>query len=216
MRSRTKNKKLASVKNGLSTAAWVLVVVVTVITAAAGIAYVQRQRRGREALSRIDVVKIETDRGLVVMEVYPKLMPITVPNFEGLAKSGFYDGLTWHRVEDWVIQTGDPQGTGHGGSDKTIKLEVSPELKNVRGAVGMARSQDPDSASSQFYILKRDAARLDGQYAVFGKVVSGMDVVDQIQKGDKMPKVTVEPGQPGKQPASPKWAWPSACKWTLP
>jgi peptidyl-prolyl cis-trans isomerase B (cyclophilin B) len=131
-------------------------------------------------------VTIDTARGQIVMEVYPDLMPVTVANFDKLVKAGFYNGLTFHRVEDWVIQGGDPKGNGTGGSGQTIKLETNPQLKNVRGAVAMARSSDPNSASSQFYILKQDQSSLDGQYAVFGMVVQGMSVVDQIQIGDRM------------------------------
>jgi peptidyl-prolyl cis-trans isomerase B (cyclophilin B) len=134
-------------------------------------------------------VTINTAKGPIVMEVYPDLMPVTVANFDKLVKSGFYNGLTFHRVENWVIQGGDPKGDGTGGSGQTIKLETNPELKNVRGAVAMARSSDPNSASSQFYILKQDTPSLDGQYAVFGMVVQGMNVVDQIQIGDKMQTV---------------------------
>lgn len=134
-------------------------------------------------------VTIQTVKGPVVIEVYPKQMPVTVANFEKLVQSKFYDGLTFHRVEDWVIQGGDPKGDGTGGPGWTIPLETGPELKNVRGAVAMARSSDPNSAGSQFYILKKDMPSLDGQYAVFGKVVEGMDIVDQIQPGDKMVSV---------------------------
>lgn len=154
------------------------------------------QRPSAEAKREMDTVTIETSRGQVVLEVYPSKMPGTVKNFEDLANKGFYNGLTWHRVEDWVIQTGDPTATGSGGSGKTIKLEVSPDLKNLRGSVGMARSDNLNSASSQFYVLKTDASWLDGRYAIFGKVVSGMDVIDQIQQGDKMTSVTVKQGPP--------------------
>ncbi len=132
---------------------------------------------------------VQTAKGPVVIEVYPNKMPITVGNFEKLVGSNFYDGLTFHRVEDWVIQGGDPQGDGTGGPGWTIPLEVKKDLKNVRGAVAMARSQEPDSAGSQFYILKRNAPPLDGQYAVFGKVVKGMDIVDQIEAGDRIESV---------------------------
>ncbi|MHB1421490.1 MAG: peptidylprolyl isomerase [Bacillota bacterium] len=135
-------------------------------------------------------MNIKTAKGDIVLELYPDLMPVTVGNFEKLVKSNFYNGLTFHRVEDWVIQGGDPQGNGMGGPGWTIPLETNPKLKNVRGALAMARSQDPNSAGSQFYILKKDASWLDGQYAVFGKVIKGMEVVDQIQKGDKMESVT--------------------------
>jgi len=132
------------------------------------------------------MITIQTSIGSIILEVYPKQMPITVENFVKLVNSNFYNGLTFHRVEDWVIQGGDPQGNGKGGPGWTIPLEISPELKNVRGAVAMARSQDPNSAGSQFYILKKDASWLDGNYAVFGKVVKGMEIVDQIKPGDKM------------------------------
>lgn len=135
-------------------------------------------------------VAIDTAKGQIVIEVYPDLMPITVANFDKLAQSGFYNGLKFHRVEDWVIQGGDPTGDGTGGPGWQIKLETHPQLSNLRGAVAMARAMDPDSAGSQFYILKMDATVLDGQYAVFGKVIEGMDVVDRIRIGDVMLTVT--------------------------
>jgi peptidyl-prolyl cis-trans isomerase B (cyclophilin B) len=131
-------------------------------------------------------ITIDTAKGPITLEVYPDLMPVTVANFDKLVKAGFYNGLAFHRVEDWVVQGGDPQGNGTGGPGWQIKLETNPRLKNLRGAVAMARSMAPDSAGSQFYILKKDASWLDGQYAVFGKVAQGMDVVDRIQGGDKM------------------------------
>lgn len=135
------------------------------------------------------MIKLNTDKGDIQIEIYPNLMPVTTENFLDLVNKGFYNDLTFHRVEDWVIQGGDPKGDGTGGSEKTIKLETNAKLKNIRGAVAMARSSDPDSASSQFYILKTDADWLDGKYAVFGNVVSGMDVVDNIALRDKMVKV---------------------------
>lgn len=134
-------------------------------------------------------VSIQTDKGEIVVELRPDLMPITVENFMKLVNSGFYNGLNFHRVENWVIQGGDPQGTGMGGPGWTIKLETTPELKNIKYAIAMARSQKPDSAGSQFYILKKDSAFLDGQYAVFGNVIKGQDVVDKIAKGDKIKEV---------------------------
>jgi peptidyl-prolyl cis-trans isomerase B (cyclophilin B) len=137
-------------------------------------------------------VTIELEQGKkILLELYPEQMPITVGNFKKLVESQFYDGLTFHRVEDWVVQGGDPQGNGTGGPGWTIKLEISPELNNLRGAVAMARSWNPDSAGSQFYILKQDASWLDGQYAVFGKVTEGMDLIDRLQIGDKMVSVTM-------------------------
>ena len=136
-------------------------------------------------------VIISTNKGDIAVDLYPEQMPITVENFLKLTKSNFYDGLVFHRVEHWVVQGGDPQGTGMGGPGWQIKLETHPDLKNVRGAVAMARSAMPDSAGSQFYILKTDADWLDGQYAVFGVVTNGMDVVDRLDVGDKMNQVKV-------------------------
>lgn len=129
---------------------------------------------------------IRTPRGEIRGELRGDLMPLTVANFVKLAQRGFYDGLTFHRVEDWVIQGGDPEGTGRGGPGYTIPLETAAELKNVRGAVAMARTPDPNSAGSQFYILKTDAPHLDGAYAVFGRVTEGLDVVDRIARGDRI------------------------------
>ena len=140
-------------------------------------------------------ITIETAKGNIVLEVYPDLMPITVGNFEKLVRTKFYDKLKFHRVEHWVIQGGDPRGTGTGGPGWTIPLEISNELNNVRGALAMARSSHPDSAGSQFYILKTDASWLDGDYAVFGKVTEGMDIVDQIERNDVMESVKIEEGE---------------------
>ncbi len=136
---------------------------------------------------------IETDKGTIKFELAEDLAPITTANFIGLAESKFYDGLNFHRVEPgFVIQGGCPQGTGTGGSDQRIKLEVSPNLKHSEaGAVAMARSSHPDSASCQFYITLGPAGFLDMQYAVFGRVTEGMDVVKQIRVGDKMSSVTI-------------------------
>jgi peptidyl-prolyl cis-trans isomerase B (cyclophilin B) len=136
---------------------------------------------------------ILTDRGEFRFELYEKRAPTTVANFIELAESDFYDGLTFHRYKPgFVIQGGDPLGTGMGGSDKTIPLEIHPELKHIEGAVAMARSQDPNSASSQFYVTLADAHFLDGNYAVFGQVTEGMDVVKSLRAGDKMEKVSIE------------------------
>ena len=137
-------------------------------------------------------VSIESERGTIDLDLRADLMPLTVANFVKLAEAGFYDGLTFHRVEDWVIQGGDPEGTGVGGPGYTIELETSPELKNVRGAIAMARKTDPDSAGSQFYILREDADWLDGDYAVFGNVTSGMEAVDEMQVGDTITKISVD------------------------
>lgn len=128
------------------------------------------------------------DYGTISVELDPVHAPITVDNFISLAKSGFYNGLTFHRVIDgFMIQGGDPLGTGMGGSDKTIKGEfshngVNNPLSNTRGAIAMARSQDMDSASSQFFIVQQNSPYLDGDYAVFGYVTDGMAIVDKICK----------------------------------
>ena len=138
------------------------------------------------------IVTIVTEKGTIKFELYEKETPITTKNFIELAESKFYDGLTFHRVEPgFVAQGGDPKGDGTGGSDKNIQLEIAPTLSHVKGAVGMARSQDPNSASSQFYFCLEDATFLDGNYAVFGQVIEGMDVVSKLEVGDKMTKVTV-------------------------
>jgi cyclophilin family peptidyl-prolyl cis-trans isomerase len=130
--------------------------------------------------------------GTIRIKFYPKDAPNTVKNFILLAKKGFYDGLTFHRVEPgFVVQGGDPNGNGTGGPGYTIKAEFNDQ-KHVKGAVAMARSQDPDSAGSQFYICLEAAPFLDHHYTVFGQVVEGMDFVAQIQIGDKMKKVSIE------------------------
>lgn len=126
------------------------------------------------------------DYGTITVELDADAAPITVQNFLDLANSGFYDGLTFHRImEGFMIQGGDPEGTGMGGSDKTIKGEFSANgvenpLSHTRGAISMARSSAMDSASSQFFIVQKDSTFLDGQYACFGYVTDGMDVVDAI------------------------------------
>jgi len=136
--------------------------------------------------------EIQTSKGTIIVELQNAKMPITVGNFTDLVNKNFYDGLTFHRAEDWVIQGGDPNGNGTGGSGKTIPLETNPDLENVRGALAMARAADPDSASCQFYILKTDAHWLDGQYAVFGNVVSGIDIVDKIEIGDEIKSIRMQ------------------------
>lgn len=124
--------------------------------------------------------------GKIEIELYPEHAPKTVKNFEKLVSEGFYDGLIFHRViRGFMIQGGDPQGTGMGGSKEKIVGEFRANghnntLRHTRGVISMARAYDPNSASSQFFIMHEDAPHLDGQYAAFGKVVSGMDVVDEI------------------------------------
>lgn len=133
------------------------------------------------------MVVIELENGKKIkLELYPDKAPITCANFEKLVREGFYDGLIFHRViSGFMIQGGDPQGTGMGGSKEKIKGEfamngVPNDLKHTRGVISMARSMNPNSASSQFFIMHKDAPHLDGQYAAFGKVVEGIEAVDEI------------------------------------
>ena len=126
------------------------------------------------------------DGGVIALELYPETAPISVENFVKLARDGFYDGVIFHRVvPGFVIQGGDPTGTGMGGPGYQIKGEfrangVKNDLKHTRGVLSMARAQAYDSAGSQFFIMVEDAPHLDGQYAAFGRVTNGMDVVDKI------------------------------------
>lgn len=131
------------------------------------------------------------DYGKITVELKPDIAPITVGNFKKLVSEHFYDGLTFHRImEGFMIQGGDPLGNGTGGSDETIVGEFSQNgfentLSHTRGVISMARSNDPNSASSQFFIVHEDSTFLDGQYASFGVVTDGMDVVDKIAKDAK-------------------------------
>ena len=133
------------------------------------------------------MVTIQMENGKKIkIELYPQVAPITVENFISLVKDGFYDGLTFHRViPGFMIQGGCPDGTGMGGPGHTIKGEflsngVENTLRHTRGVLSMARANNPDSAGSQFFIMHADAPHLDGQYAAFGKVVEGMEAVDEI------------------------------------
>ena len=138
--------------------------------------------------TQTNFVKIEMmDGGIILIELYPEIAPITVENFKKLVSSGFYDGLIFHRViKDFVIQAGDPTGTGYYGSSETIKGEFgingfSNNLSHTAGVISMARGQHPDSASSQFFICHSDCrAKLDGKYAAFSKVIAGMETVNKI------------------------------------
>ena len=135
--------------------------------------------------SNIAVIDVK-DYGTITVELYPDIAPITVANFKKLINEKFYDGLTFHRIiSGFMIQGGDPLGNGTGGSDENIKGEfanngVSNNLSHTRGVISMARSQDMNSASSQFFIVHQDSTFLDGQYSAFGKVTEGMEVVDAI------------------------------------
>lgn len=133
------------------------------------------------------MVVIEMENGAKIeLELYPEHAPITVKNFEKLVSEGFYNGLTFHRIiPGFMIQGGDPLGNGMGGADENIEGEFRANghnnpIKHVRGVISMARAFNPNSASSQFFIMHADAPHLDGQYAAFGKVISGMEAVDEI------------------------------------
>ena len=163
--------------------------------------YIQRGHNLREEMSMANrKAIIETNKGTITAELYEDKAPITSANFIDLIDRGFYNGLKFHRYEPgFVIQGGDPRGNGTGdftdpqtGRKRTIKLEVTPELKHGdAGALAMARSSDPNSASCQFYITLGPAAFLDMNYAVFGRVVEGLDVAKQLRAGDSMTSVTL-------------------------
>ena len=145
------------------------------------------EQEQEELLSGKHHIKINMkDYGTIEVELDADQAPITVTNFVNLAKDGFYDGLTFHRIiEGFMMQGGDPRGNGTGGSGQDIKGEFSDNgvdntLSHTRGAISMARSTLPDSASSQFFIMHQDGTALDGQYACFGYVTSGMEIVDEI------------------------------------
>ncbi len=135
-----------------------------------------------------DRVTIEMEDGSrIYLELYPQFAPITVENFKKLVKAHFYDGVIFHRViKGFMIQGGDPEGTGCGGSDETIRGEFAANgcphntLSHTRGVISMARTANPNSASSQFFIMHQDGPFLDGQYAAFGRVTEGMETVDRI------------------------------------
>ena len=133
------------------------------------------------------MIQIEMENGgIIKLELYPEIAPITCANFEKLAKEGFYNGLIFHRViKNFMIQGGDPTGTGTGGSKENIKGEfaangVNNTISHTRGTISMERSSNPNSASSQFFICHKDAPHLNGQYAAFGRVIEGIEVVDEI------------------------------------
>ncbi|WP_421929835.1 peptidylprolyl isomerase [Neoaquamicrobium sediminum] len=132
-----------------------------------------------------NTIVMETTKGKVVIELLPDLAPNHVARIKELARENFYDGIVFHRVIDgFMAQTGDPTGTGMGGSDKPdLKVEFS-NMSHVRGTCSMARSQNPNSANSQFFICFDDAPWLNKQYSVWGQVIEGMDAIDQIKKGE--------------------------------
>lgn len=148
-------------------------------------AYLERARSSQ--------ARIATDKGDIVFTFFPDDAPVHCAAFIKLADGGFYDGLTFHRVEPgFVIQGGDPDGNGTGGPGYRLKAEFNSK-PHLRGTVAMARSSDPNSAGSQFYVCLDDARFLDNQYTVFGQMSDGYETLDQIRRGDKMNKVSIEP-----------------------
>lgn len=169
------------------TAVCIAVVIVVLIAAVLLYCTVIQRPSAKDNSAATDYVQIDiADYGTITAELYGDIAPITVKNFLKLVDEGFYDGLTFHRIiSGFMIQGGDPLGNGMGGSGTQIKGEFSANgvennLSHVRGVLSMARSQLYDSASSQFFIMHADADYLDGQYAAFGRVLSGMEVVDAI------------------------------------
>lgn len=146
------------------------------------------------AIAADQIVEMQTDKGPIIMRIYYSAVPYTAGNFLDLVERGFYNGLTFHRVESWCIQGGCPNGNGTGnyvdpatGQPRFLKLEIHRGLSHsADGIVAMARSQNPNSASCQFYILKSATPQLDGKYAIFGRVVSGMSTVFHIRPGDRI------------------------------
>lgn len=172
----------------------VIIAAIVVLVAAVVVAVFVGNKKEDNKMSADTVkVKVEMENGeTFTLELYPEYAPETVKNFTELAKSGFYDGVGFHRIVDgFMAQGGDPDGTGMGGSKKKIKGEFAANgftqntLKHERGTISMARSQDMNSASSQFFICYDDASFLDGQYAAFGKVVEGMETVDNFLKVER-------------------------------
>jgi cyclophilin family peptidyl-prolyl cis-trans isomerase len=152
------------------------------------------------------MVALETTKGRIVIRVFYSIMPYTAGRFLDLVDNGFYNGLTFHRIENWVIQGGDPTGNGTGvlmdnqGRPQYLHFESNPALNhNAAGAVAMARSKDPNSASCQFYITKAPMPGLNGAYAVFGRVVSGANAVMNMQRGDRIISATIlQPNRPSR------------------
>ncbi len=148
------------------------------------------------AEAKTALARITTPKGEIVFKFYPREAPLHSAAFIKLARAGFYDGLTFHRVEPgFVIQGGDPVGNGTGGPGYTLDAEFN-ELPHLKGTVAMARSSNPNSAGSQFYICLEDAPFLNRQYTVFGHVVEGQSVVDSIRPGDAMVQVAIENAPP--------------------
>lgn len=153
------------------------------------------KKTGKDGLKKVrgnPVAVIKMEKGNIMFEMYPDVAPKTVERISHLIKSGFYNGLKFHRFEPgFVIQGGDPKGDGTGGSGVNIPAEFNKK-PHIAGTVAMARSSDPNSADSQFYICLAPASFLDGNYTVFGQVTEGMDIVQKVRAGDVMKKVTLK------------------------
>jgi peptidylprolyl isomerase len=162
------------------------------LVVATALAPVALRAQAQDAKDPANTLFLDTKDGRIVIRLRPDLAPKHVAQIKALAKRGFYDGIVFHRViPGFMAQTGDPTGTGTGGSDlPNLPAEFS-STPFKRGTVGMARSQNPNSANSQFFIMFADTPSLNGQYTVFGEVVSGMDVVDKIKKGSASDNGTV-------------------------
>ena len=163
---------------------WIIALILVIVLIGI-VAFGYYKKATMEVKNPIATMEVE-NFGTIKIELYPDLAPETVANFIALANRGFYDGLTFHRVvKDFMIQGGDPEGNGTGGPGYSIKGEFTKnkfqnDLKHTEGVLSMARSQNKNSAGSQFFIMSKDTPSLDGNYAAFGKVVEGMDVVDAI------------------------------------
>jgi peptidylprolyl isomerase len=148
------------------------------------------------ALDLQNTLYMDLKDGRVVIELRPDLAPKTVARMKELVRRHFFDGVVFHRViSGFMAQTGDPTGTGYGGSGQNLPAEFSATAHHLRGTVSMARAQDPDSADSQFFICFAPAPQLDGQYTIWGQVVQGMEFVDKIKRGDDDPNGMVSPPQ---------------------
>lgn len=164
----------------------VLVLCVIMCTVSLASCKDEDESQSGETGEKVMIEMVIKDFGTVKLELYPDIAPITTANFVKLVNEKFYDGLTFHRIfPGFMIQGGDPEGNGTGGSKETIKGEfasngVNNPLSHTRGVISMARSQKMDSASSQFFIMHQDSNFLDGNYAAFGKVVEGMEVIDKV------------------------------------
>ncbi|MBX2860524.1 MAG: peptidylprolyl isomerase [Vampirovibrio sp.] len=161
--------------------------------------------------------RIDTQKGTIYIELYPEAAPKTVKNFVKLVNSGFYNApnMKFHRVvEGFVVQTGDPTGTGYGGSDNKIPLEVDNKLSHKhKGMVAMARGPSPNSATSQFYITLDSHPHLDGKYAVFGKVIKGLDIVGKIEKNDRVYNIqTIDTSKVTPDPETQKQSFAAPLK----